>query len=109
VGEQIYIAPSTIQATYSEYKTITAIAAGVITLDSPLAYYHYGKDVSTGADYSGVDIRTEVYLLSRSVKIYGDSTDNWPAHIMATDMFESDGTIREGSLVMDNVEVDNCS
>lgn len=81
----------------------------MITLDSALSFYHYGKDVSTGTAYNGVDMRTEVFLLTRNVKVYGNDEDNWAGHIMATDVFEADGTLREGSLMMDNVEVDNCS
>ncbi len=69
VGDELYIAPSTIQMDYSEYKTITAVDNGVITLDSALAYYHYGKDGATDDLYNGVDIRTEVILLTRNIKI----------------------------------------
>lgn len=81
----------------------------MITLDSALSFYHYGKATSTAADYNGVDMRTEVYLLTRNVKIYGDSTDDWPAHILVTDQEETNGQLNKGSLIMNNVEVDNCS
>ena len=67
VGDELYIAPSTIQHTYNEYRTITAINAGVITLDNALDFYHYGQATSTEADYNGIDIRTEVFLLTRNI------------------------------------------
>jgi len=109
VGDQIYIAPSTVQMDYSEYRKIAAITDGLITLSSPLAYYHYGKTDSTASMYNGIDIRTEVFLLTRNIQVYGDPTDGWPMHMLATDLIEQDGTIREGSIIMDNVEVFNCS
>ena len=93
----------------SEYKTITAIAGGEITLDSPLAFYHYGQGASSADEYNGVDIRGEVQLLSRNIKILGEDIDGWGGQVMVTDMFESDGTWRKGSLIMDNVQVYNCS
>ena len=43
-------------------------------LDEPLEFYHYGKPESTEADY-GVDMRGEVLLLSRDIKIHGEDID----------------------------------
>ena len=42
VGEEIFLATSTIQHHYGEYRKIAAIDAGVITLDEALKNYHYG-------------------------------------------------------------------
>lgn len=72
VGDKLFIATSTINNTHSEYKTITAISGGVITLDSPLLYYHYGAAESTATTYNGVDIRNEVALLTRNVLVKGE-------------------------------------
>ena len=109
VGDDLFISSSTIQMDYGEYRKITAVDAGVITLDSALAHYHYGKAEATDALYNGVDIRTEVILLTRNILIKGEDNDGWGGQILATDMFEMTGEMREGSLIMDNVQVYNCS
>ena len=108
VGDYIFIATSTINVTHSEYRTITAIDGGSITLDNPLAYYHYGAAESTATKYNGVDIRNEVLLLSRNVKVKGEEQDAWPGHIMATDLIDGE-KIREGYIIADNVEFSNLS
>jgi hypothetical protein len=42
---------------------------GKVILTSNLDYYHWGKPTSTGPDFDGVDMRGEVLLLTRNVKI----------------------------------------
>ena len=54
-------------------------------------------------------MRGEVILLTRNVKVVGEDADGWGGQILITDMFESSGTWRKGSIVFDNVEVENCS
>ena len=104
VGDRIFLPPSTMNHTHSEYKTITAINAGTITLDTPLDYYHFGKAASTADIYNGVDIRNEVLLLTRNIVVRGEDKDGWPGHVLVTDFFEADGTMREGYMIADNVE-----
>ena len=58
---------------------------------------------------NGVDIRGEVVLMTRNIKIYGEDLDGWGGQIVVTDLFESDGTYRTGSLIMDNVQMYNIS
>ena len=89
VGDYIFIATSTIHYTHSEYRTITAITGGTITLDKPLDHYHFGAADSTGIKYNGVDIRNEVLLLTRNIKVKGEEQDAWPGHVMATDLIDS--------------------
>lgn len=48
--------------------------SGLITLTEPLNGYHFGAQESTGKDYSGVDMRGEVLLLSSNVNVTA-STD----------------------------------
>ena len=48
-------------------------------------------------------------MLTRNIKVYGEDADGWGGQIMATDLMEGDGTMREGYLIMDNVQVYNCS
>lgn len=54
-------------------------------------------------------MRGEVILLSRNIKIHGQDRDGWGGQILGTDIFESDGTWRKGSIIMDQVQVFNCS
>lgn len=54
-------------------------------------------------------MRGEVILLTRNVKIRGEDVDGWGGQVLVTDLTESDGTERIGSLIFDNVQVYNCS
>lgn len=82
---------------------------GLITLDEPLTYYHWGAGSSTEKSHNGVDMRGEVVLLSRNVIVEGEDFDAWGGQIMATDMFEASGAWRKGSIAFDSVEVRKCS
>lgn len=108
VGDRIYISTSTIQHNHSEYRNIKKIEKGVITLDKPLTYYHYGAAKSTADIYNGVDIRTEVLLLSRNVRIKGEEKDGWAGHVLVSDLIEGENT-RYGTILLSSVEIDNCS
>jgi hypothetical protein len=44
---------------------------GETQIDHPLDYYHFGHEESTGDLYNGLDMRGEVILLTRNVKIQG--------------------------------------
>ena len=52
-------------------------STGKTTLTTNLKYYHWGKATSTGADYDGVDMRGEVLLLTRNVKIDAEDIESW--------------------------------
>ena len=108
VGDYLFLATSTMNETHSEYRTITEITGGTIKLDSALANYHYGAAESTATKYNGVDIRNEVLLLTRNVKVKGEEQDAWPGHVMATDLIDG-ASIREGYIIADNVEFSNLS
>jgi hypothetical protein len=82
---------------------------GVVTLDRKMSFYHWGASVSTGAQYNGVDMRAEVMLLSRNIKIQGNNTDAWGCQIVTSDFVEGNSEQRIGRTVMDNVEIYNCS
>lgn len=111
-GDKIAILPTAMQHDHTDYRTISAYesSTGVITLNEPLKYYHWGSGDSTARDYNGVDMRGEVVLLSRNVRIVGNDTDSWGGQILVTDNMEIlAGVQRTGQLIMDNVEVYNCS
>ena len=83
--------------------------SGEITLVEPLAFYHWGAAVSTAAEYSGIDMRGEVMLMTRNVKIVGDDTDSWGCQIVTSDFTEGNNEVRVGRTFIDNVEIFNCS
>jgi hypothetical protein len=85
---------------------------GKVTLKTPLEWHHWGQADSTAADFNGVDMRGEVALLSRNIRIQGEDIDSWGGRILTGDSMEfSDGEIvfKYGQTIMDNVEVYNCS
>jgi hypothetical protein len=54
-------------------------------------------------------MRGEVTLLTRNVQILGEDVDGWGGQVLVSDYYETDGSIRKGSLIMDNVMLYNCS
>lgn len=54
-----------------DYCEITANEGGKITCKEDLTGYHYGASSSTFNDYA-VDMRAEVMLIDRSIKIKGN-------------------------------------
>ena len=78
-------------------------------MKEPLKYYHWGDGDSTADEYNGVDMRGEVILLSRNIKIKGEDAEGWGGQVLATDYFENDGTWRKGQIIFDNVQLFNCS
>jgi len=49
---------------------------GIIKLEKAMIYYHYGAINSTASDFSGIDMRGKVLLLSRNVLIDGENIEN---------------------------------
>ena len=86
VGDQIVIASSSQSYDDQEVRTISAITSAGggtsrITLDSPLNNRHYGgiETYSNATREWEIDLRAEVALLSRNVRVEGESfhdTDN---------------------------------
>ena len=94
----------------TDYVIVTAYYnnTGMTTLDRPLSAYHYGDPVSNAKIY-GVDMRAEVQILSRNIRIRGDTLSNsWGCSILTSD-FPDGLDYRSGSTIMDSVEVYNCS
>ena len=71
-GDRIALASTGFNNEDGEDFVITSYdsATGVTALSSASKNYHWGDPTSTVADY-GVDMRGEVILLTRSVKIQG--------------------------------------
>ena len=87
---------------------------GEVQIDRAIRYHHFGAAESTAEKYNGADLRTEVLLLTRSIRIVGEDVEAWGGTILTSDAveydFEADDIVfRNGQLLMDNVEVYNCS
>lgn len=111
VGDEIYLAPTSFQNTHSDYRFISGYDSGTGRVDfiEPLVHYHWGASSSTADDYNGLEMRGEVVLLSRNVRVVGDPYDAWGGHIVTSDTVEVGGVYRAGHMVLDNVEIYNCS
>lgn len=77
-----------------------------MTITTALQFYHYGA--FSAGDY-GVDMRGEVILLSRNVRVVGDPNDSWGCTFVATDYIQGDGSMQAANITLDNIEFYNCS
>mmetsp|Transcript_20915 Transcript_20915/g.32409 ORF Transcript_20915/g.32409 Transcript_20915/m.32409 type:complete len:112 (+) Transcript_20915:1358-1693(+) len=85
---------------------------GAIVLDEPTNYYHWGQPQSTASKYGGVDIRCEVILLTRNVRIIGSPGNVQGCTVVTADIYDFTITgivSRHGQMILDNVEIYNCS
>jgi len=117
VGESIGIAATNMRTMDFDTCVIKTYNSGTgkIECEDELDGYHFGDSASTVDDYQ-VDMRAEVMLLERNVKIRASTDDigpilkePWGCRVLVSDFFEPDLTYRRGSLMMDNVQVYNCS
>jgi hypothetical protein len=90
--------------TIEEYNGET----GYLKLTEPLPNYHYGASQSTAGDYNGVDIRGEVLLLDRKIKLIGTDTDDWGCQFVTTNVLISTDPLEfaEGLTILKNVEIE---
>lgn len=112
-GDELAFAPTSYKPDAASYKKIKSydIETGDLVLTSGLDFYHFGAAESTSEKY-GLDMRGEVLLLSRNIKIQGTTEDNWGAQILNGDASEFIGEEefkRTGQLIMKNVEMNRCS
>lgn len=79
VNDTIGLAPTAMIWQESDYAVVKSYdnSTGAVTLDRKLDYYHWGASVSTAANYSGVDMRGEVILLNRNIRIVGNDSEAW--------------------------------
>lgn len=72
-GDRLALLPTSYQWNAWDELFVVSYDAetGVTVVDGNLEYYHYGREESTADLYNGLDIRGEVILLSRNVKIQG--------------------------------------
>ncbi len=118
VGEKIVIAPSNMRTMDTDICEIQSISGNTITCTSALEGYHFGDSSSTETDY-GVDMRSEVALLTRNIRIVPSAdvsntlpnSEVWGCRVLVADFIDADenGSFpRSGSLAFDNVEVEGC-
>ncbi len=110
-GDRVYLAPTAMQFDHSDYMDIEAYNnnTGEITFTEGVQFYHWGQSSSTEDDYNGLDMRGEVVLLSRHIRILGTDEDKWGCNVINSEFLQSDGTLRSGQLIFDQVELYNCS
>jgi len=104
-GDEIALAPTSFGEHHHDQAEILFYDAstGNLTIKSPLNWYHYGG--ASTDDLYGVDVRGEVILLTRNIKVRG----KWECTILTSDYIEFDETRRSGQTIMDNVEIRDCS
>ncbi|TNV88211.1 hypothetical protein FGO68_gene8985 [Halteria grandinella] len=110
-GEQVGIIPTRIMWYEGDYRMVKSYdnSTGRLELTEGVEYYHWGAEESTGAEYSGVDMRGEIVLLSRNIKIRANDTDRWGCQVLTSSFIEGNGESRDGKTFLDHVEIFNCS
>lgn len=78
-GDMVALMPTAIQHNHMDIMNVTSYDAstGELTFTEELEFYHWGKSSSTESTHSGIDMRGEVVLLSRNVRVVGNDTDTW--------------------------------
>lgn len=99
-GDRVGLVATSTAYLASDEVTILSYSSGsgVVTFNETLDqihHYHWGNATSTAWKYNGVDIRGEVVLLSRNVKIVGEDIQGWGAQIVTSGTTEigSDGEL----------------
>lgn len=109
-GDALGLLPTGMDLEEYDYVWVSSYDAstGVVTLDRELSYLHYGAAESLEEKY-GVDMRGEVLVLSRNVRIVGEDIESWGGNFLTADKLEVDLTLRSGTTILDSVEIFNCS
>jgi len=97
-GDVIGFAPTTIRNDESDFGVIVSYdsATGHVVLDRDFTYYHWGDFDSTAGDFQGVDMRGEVFLLNRNIKLEGEDIDAWGCQFITSDFVEENDVLRAG-------------
>jgi len=96
-GDRIALPPTGYQYNRSEDFIITSYDTdtGIVELETEVREYHWGAPESTASTYSGIDIRGEVLILTRSIQIVGEDIESWGCHMVTSDTVEFDTSIME--------------
>jgi hypothetical protein len=114
VGDRLALMPTSYDPHLVDDVVVTAYdtTTGKVDVSTTLNYYHWGRETSTGPDHDGLDMRGEVVLLTRNVKIDAQDIESWGGQIVTSDTMEVYGSeviMRTGTTIMDSVEIFNCS
>ena len=90
-------------------QTVPSSPTGVVKLilNSTIELYHSGASIIV--DNVEIDLRTEVALLTRNIKIIGED-NGWPGEVFVTDYYDEGGdqpVLRGGGLNLKNVQFEN--
>lgn len=109
-GDMIAIADTSFYAMAGETREIKTYnkQTGELEITLALEYYHWGASEGTEETY-GKDIRGEVGLLTRNVKISGNDIESWGGQIVAGETLEANGEWRIAHTHIENAEIYNCS
>ncbi len=93
-----------------EIVQIKTISNGVITFDTGLSYRHYGSSDATKYLIHGIDLRSEVVLLSRNIRIkpVDDASVPWGCQTLTTDLIVPSMTPLIGKSIFSYVEFSKC-
>ena len=110
VGDLIGIAGSSYSHDQQEIVQIKTISNGVITFDTGLSYRHYGSSDATKYLIHGIDLRSEVVLLSRNIRIkpVDDASVPWGCQTLTTDLIVPSMTPLIGKSIFSYVEFSKC-
>lgn len=74
-----------------------------------MKYYHYGAAKSNADTHSGADMRGEVLIMSRNLKVKGvKESSGHGCQILTADIMTEEGTMVEGQTMIDSIEMENC-
>mmetsp|Transcript_34116 Transcript_34116/g.25176 ORF Transcript_34116/g.25176 Transcript_34116/m.25176 type:complete len:202 (-) Transcript_34116:2790-3395(-) len=78
-GDVIGFAPTALLHNDSDFAVVVSYEqlTGWTELDRPLTGYHWGTSPSQSFNYNGVDMRGEVFLINRNIKINGEDIEAW--------------------------------
>lgn len=78
-GDRLALAATSFKHDASDEITVKTYdtKTGKVDFDTALKFYHYGAAESTASYFNGVDLRGEVALLSRNLKIIGTDVDSF--------------------------------
>jgi hypothetical protein len=96
-GDKIVVAPSGFDAREADVATITSVAGNTIHFSPALQFPHYGEIELV--DGKPLDMRAEVGLLTRNIRIEGDETSQtgsatYPIGFGGHSMFMAGSTVR---------------
>jgi hypothetical protein len=88
-GDRLAFAATSFDALASDQAIVASYDnnTGLVTLNETLDHYHWGDAVSTASKY-GSDIRGEVLILTRNVRIMGEDIEAWGGQVITSDTLD---------------------